>query len=97
MPEKVRKSLLSALINNNPDLERSMTKIKDQVYSEFEILDRKEFEKVANHLSKSDNKIKMLIQEINENFIISCSGIKLLMTISFPDYVTAETTLYIYI
>ena len=96
IPEAVKKTLTSALMDNNPNFKRLMAKLEEDVYSEFNITDRKVFEKAADDLSKTDNEVKLLMQEIRDNVAKACNGVKLPMKIPLPDHVTAETTLKVY-
>lgn len=96
VPEALKNSLHSVLMEENPQFHILIADMEDEIYSAFNIPDRKAFEEASMNLCKTDNEVKLLIQGVQDNIKKSAMGIPQDFNVPLKEVVTLETTFKIY-
>lgn len=96
VPEEVKKSLPTMMINNNPEFTRLVKEMESEVYSEFGIDNKVQFEAAAMELSESDQEIKKILDEIEAKLFKTASGQKISEDIPIAEHIRPEKTLEVY-
>jgi hypothetical protein len=96
IPEHFKRNMYNVLITSNPKFNELATKLEDEVYSEFNITDRKKFEETVQSLSKNDIEMKKIQQDIQDELINITKGGSISLQIEIKDHITPELTFKVY-
>jgi hypothetical protein len=96
VPEQIKKSLKISLVDANPDFHKLISKMEDEIFAEFDINDKKLFEKTVNHYQKTDKEIREIMNKIQDDVAKACSGVKVVDKVPLPDFVTKEKIIEMY-